>query len=262
MPIFKDYDQSQNVFREVHPLQLLEEEHPARVIDRVIELMDLTELYAAYADEGNPAYHPRMMLKVLFYSYYTGLMSCREMWEGLKGRADFIYLSGDQIPDFRTLNAFRGRHLELVPKLFAQIVLMCVKLGMVDFKHLAIDGQKIQANASYRRSKNRARVKKNYERVRKGIAELLAKEPHGEFTAEKKEERLARLRKQQRELRALRKVLEGLEDENANVNLTDPDAPVMSHKDGRKLPSYNHQSATDGAYGVVCAVATRDTGDR
>ena len=83
VPIFKDYDQSQNVFREVHPLQLLEEEHPARVIDRVIELMDLTELYAAYADEGNPAYHPRMMLKVLFYSYYTGLMSCREMWEGL-----------------------------------------------------------------------------------------------------------------------------------------------------------------------------------
>ena len=132
---------------------------------------------------------------------------------------------------------------------------------MVDLKHLAIDGQKIQANASYRRSKNLVRVKKNYERVRQGIEQLLAKEPSGEFTAEKKAERLARLRNQQRELRSLKKVLEGIGDEKANVNLTDPDAPVMSHKDGRKLPSYNHQSATDGAYGVVCAVASRVTGD-
>lgn len=262
MAVFRDYDQSQNVFREVHPQQLLEEEHPARVIDRVVELMDLKALYAAYPDEGNPAYHPRMMLKVLFYSYYAGLMSCREMWDGLKNRGDFIYLSGDQIPDFRTLNAFRSRHLGLLPTLFAQIVLMCVKLGMVDFKHLAIDGQKIQANASYRKSKNRARVRKSLERVRTGIEQLLAQEPHGEFTQAKKEERLGRLQKQERELRGLKKVLESLEDEKANVNLTDPDAPVMSHKDGRKLPSYNHQSATDGAYGVVCAVASRVTGDR
>lgn len=173
-----------------------------------------------------------MMLKVLFYSYYAGLMSCREMWDGLKGRADFIFLSGDQIPDFRTLNAFRSRHPALLPRLFAQIVLMCVKLAMVDFKHLAIDGQKIQANAGCRRSKDRGRVKKNYERVRTGIEELPAKEPNGQFTTEKKEERLRRLRKQQRELRAMKKVLEGLEEEKANVNLTDPDAPVMSHKGG------------------------------
>ncbi len=41
-----DYDQSQNVFREIHPLQLLEEEHPARVIEGVVELMDLSELAA------------------------------------------------------------------------------------------------------------------------------------------------------------------------------------------------------------------------
>ena len=261
MPHFKDYDQEQNVFREVHPQQLLEEQHPARIIDHVVEVMDLEELYAAYAEEGKPAYHPRMMLKVLFYSYYVGLMSCRDMWDGLKYRADFIFLSADQIPDFRTLNGFRSRHLGLLPKLFSQIVLLCVKLGMMDFKHLAIDGQKIQANASWRKSKNRARVKKSYERVTEGIKQLLEKEPNGQFTQEKKQERLGRLKKQKRQLLGLKKTLEELDDEEANVNMTDPDAVVMNHKDGRKLPSYNHQSATDGKYGVVCAVATRDTGD-
>lgn len=182
MPTFKDYDQSQAVFRDIRPLDLLEEDHPARVIDRVVELVDLEELYGEYAEEGKPAYHPKMMLKVLFYSYYAGLMSCRKMWDGLKQRADFIYLSGDQVPDFRTLNTFRSRHIRILPKWFAQIVLLCVKVGMVDFAHLAIDGQKIQADASYRKSKTRKRVKKSYERVREGIARLLEKEPNEEFT--------------------------------------------------------------------------------
>lgn len=261
MPTFKDYDQSQAVFRDIRPLDLLEEDHPARVIDRVVELLDLEELYQEYAEEGKPAYHPRMMLKVLFYSYHAGLMSCRKMWDGLKHRADFIFLSGDQVPDFRTLNAFRTRHLAILPKLFAQIVLLCVKVGMVDFRHLAIDGQKIQADASYRRSKTRKRVKKSYDRVREGIARLLEKEPNEEFTEEKKRERLERLGRQEKQLLGLKKVLEGLADEKATINMTDPEAPVMQHKDGRKLPSYNHQSATDGKYGVVCAVATRDQVD-
>jgi hypothetical protein len=51
--------------------------------------------------------------------------------------ADYVFLSGDQVPDFRTLNTFRTRH-------------------MVDFKHLAIDGQKIPANASFRNTLDRA----------------------------------------------------------------------------------------------------------
>ena len=262
MPTFKDYDQSQAVFRDIRPLDLLEDDHPARVIDRVVELLDLGELYGEYAEEGKPAYHPRMMLKVLFYSYYAGLMSCRKMWDGLKHRADFIFLSGDQVPDFRTLNTFRTRHITILPKLFAQIVLLCVKVGMVDFAHLAIDGQRIQADASYRKSKTRKRVKKSYDRVREGIARLLEKEPNEEFTEEKKDERLQRLHRQEKQLLGLKKVLEGLVDETATINMTDSEAPVMKHKDGRKLPSYNHQSATDGKYGVVCAVATRDEGDK
>jgi len=261
MPTFKDYDQSQAVFRDIRPLDLLEEDHPARVIDRGVELLDLQELYGEYGEEGKPAYNPRMMLKVLFYSYYAGLMSCRKMWDGLKQRADFIFLSGDQVPDFRTLNTFRSRHIAILPKLFAQIVMLCVKVGMVDFRHLAIDGQRIQADASYRRSKTRKRVKASYDRVCEGIARLLEKEPNEEFTEEKKGERVERLRRQEKQLLGLKKMLEGLADEEATINMTDPEAPVMKHKDGRKLPSYNHQSATDGKYGVVCAVATRDEVD-
>jgi len=262
MGVFREYDQGQGIFRELRPNDLLEPDHPARVIDKVVELLDLKEIYDEYADEGKPAYHPQMMLKVIFYSYYRGLMSSRKIWDGMKHRADFIFLSGDQVPDFRTINAFRTRHINVLPKLFAQIVMICVELDMVDFQHLAIDGQKIKANANYRRSKNRKRTKKSYLKVKEGIEKLLAKEVNEEFTEEKKQQRLAKLEQKKRQLLNLKRILEKVEDQEATRNMTDPDAAVMKHKDGRSLPSYNHQSAVDGKLGVVCAVDTRSESDK
>jgi hypothetical protein len=132
-----------------------------------------------------------MMLKVLFYSYLTGTMSSRGMWEGLKNRADYIFLSGDQVPDFRTLNRFRSRHLKELPGLFAQIVHLCTKLGMIDFKYLAIDGQKIQADASWRRSKTKKRLERSMKKVTEGMRKLLEKEVSEDFSQEAKQKRLA-----------------------------------------------------------------------
>jgi transposase len=261
MDNFRSYDQSQGAFRAIIPNELLEPEHPARVVDKVVELLDLGKIYAWYRDEGNQAYHPRMMLKVLFYSYLSGTMSSRGMWEGLKHRADYIFLSGDQIPDFRTLCRFRTRHLEQLPGLFAQIVHLCVKLGMVEFEHLAIDGQKIQADASWRRSKTKKRLEKSMARVTEGMRKLLEKDVSEDFSEQTKQKRLEELVRQEKQLLGLKRILDRIEDEKANINMTDPEAKVMRHKDGRSLPSYNHQSAVDGAYGVTCAVKTEDRCD-
>ena len=68
MDNFRAYDQSQGAFRAIIPNDLLEPEHPARIVDRVVELLDLSSIYGWYQDEGIQPYHPKMMLKVLFYS--------------------------------------------------------------------------------------------------------------------------------------------------------------------------------------------------
>jgi len=261
MDNFRPYDQSQGAFRAIIPNELLEPEHPARIVNKVVELLDLSSIYGWYQDEGAQPYHPKMMLKVLFYSYQTGTMSSRGMWEGLKQRADYIFLSGDQIPDFRTLSNFRRRHLEQLPGVFAQIVHLCVRLGMIDFKYLAIDGQKIQADASWRRSKTKKRLEKSMAKVTEGMRKLLEKDVSEDFSEQTKQKRLGELARQEKQLLGLKQMLDLIEDEKANINMTDPEAKVMRHKDGRSLPSYNHQSAVDGAYGVSCAVKSEDRCD-
>ena len=262
MPNFRDYNQDQTVYRQLVPALLLEDDHPARIVNAVVERLDLELVYAWYKEEGKPAYHPQMMLKVLFYSYLIGNMSCRKMEAGLQLRADYVFLSGDQVPDFRTLNAFRTRHMAQLPGLFAQIVMLCSALGMIDFKHLALDGQKIQASANFRNNVDRARAKKQLERIRKGMARLLEQEPTDALTQETINERMKRLERKEIRLAQTLAVLESFEDEKASLNMVDPDAKIMTHKDRRILPSYNQQSAVDGTFGVTCAVATTQAGDK
>lgn len=74
---FRAYDQEQRFFVDVSKDAFVEEDHPARIIDGVVERSNSSRLYRRYSDEGNPAYHPKVMLKVLFYAYYIGVMSSR-----------------------------------------------------------------------------------------------------------------------------------------------------------------------------------------
>ena len=51
---FRPYDQRQRFFVDVSKDSFLEEKHPARIIDLVVEGLDLSNLYEQYSDEGNP----------------------------------------------------------------------------------------------------------------------------------------------------------------------------------------------------------------
>jgi len=259
---FRDYNQEQSFFITVSRQKFLEENHPAIVIDTVVEKMDLTKLYEKYSDEGNPAFHPKMMLKILFYAYYDGIMSARTIWDAVYHRSDFIFLSAGEVPDFRTINRFRMIHLDILPNLFTQIVMLCNELDLIDFKYLAIDGEKIQANASYRKSKNLKGIKKEYKKINESLVKLLDKQVNEYFTQETKDKRVNRLNKKLDNLKSYQKILEDMgDDEDKRINLVDPDAPVMAHKDGQKLPSYNHQTARDGKFGIVTAVQSTQDGD-
>ena len=216
-----------------------------------MERLNLDRIYAWYKEEGKPAYHPKMMLKVLFYSYLIENMSCRKMEEGLPVHSPLcvpVWGSGSRLQDAQYFPhpAYGGAH-----RLFTQIVTLCAALGMVDFRNLAIDGQKIQANANFRNNVDRARAKKRLDRIRKGMEKLLEQEPNEMLSQETIDERKRRLERKEARLVRTLAVLETFEDEKVSVNMVDADAKIMSHKDRRILPSYNQQSAVDGTYGVT-----------
>jgi transposase len=89
-------------------------------------------------------------MKVLFYAYLTNIFSSRKIEKALHENIYFMWLSGKQFPDFRTINNFRSKHLKNhIQQIFSSIVLMLAEMGMIDIKKIAYtDGTKIEANAN------------------------------------------------------------------------------------------------------------------
>ena len=129
--------------------ELIEVNHPVRKVNSVIDSIDLSELLKAYKGGGTSSYHPRMLLKVLVYSYLSNTYSSRKIEEGLKSNIHFMYLAGMQQPDHNTINRFRSERLkEVLKTIFAQVVELLAQSGHLSLKEIYTDGTKIEANAN------------------------------------------------------------------------------------------------------------------
>lgn len=145
------------------------------LLDTVNEL-DISAILQKYEREerGDPPYHPRMMVALLFYAYCRGLFSSRKIMQACEERLTFRVIVGDDIPDFRTISDFRKLHLQELSDLFVQILRLCQEAGLVKLGDIALDGTKIKANASRHKAMSYGRMKEEQERLQGEIRGLLA----------------------------------------------------------------------------------------
>jgi transposase len=133
----------------------LPENHLARFVAEVVDHLDLSEIYSCYEckdGRGLAAYHPEMLTRLLLYGYAIGESSSRRIEQATYDNVAFRYLAADQHPDHDTIASFRQQHLESLSGLFVQALQLCQKAGLVKLGHVAIDGTKLQANASANKS--------------------------------------------------------------------------------------------------------------
>jgi transposase len=154
----------------------LPEAHLARFLVDVVSALDLSAIYASYAEKdgrGQAAYAPEMMVRLLLYGYANGVYSSRKIQARTFEDVAFRYLSGDQHPDHATIAEFRKRHLDALSGLFTQALLLCSKAGLVKLGHVAIDGTKIKANASKHKAQSYGRMGETEQRLKQEIEALL-----------------------------------------------------------------------------------------
>ena len=119
------------------------------VRDTVREALDLSAITGVYkAEQGQPPYHPGMLVALLLYGYSRGIYSSRQLARACEERVDIMAVTGLNKPDFRTISDFRKRHLPALQQLFVQVLRLCQAAGLVKLGHVAVDGTKLRANAS------------------------------------------------------------------------------------------------------------------
>src|SRR3954471_305137 len=147
--VFKTYARNELQLLPPSWEEKIDKAHPVRVVDKVIEQLDLTKLYESYEGGGTSAYHPKMLLKAIIYAYICNIYSSRKIEESIKSNIHLIWLCGNTEPDHNTINRFRSHKAAPVLKdIFKQIVLLLAAEGLVSLKDAYVDGTKIEANAN------------------------------------------------------------------------------------------------------------------
>src|SRR5437016_1928816 len=156
--------------------QWLPEGHLARFIADVTEQLDLSAIYSAYDrrdGRGQAGYHPLLMTRLLLYGYCVGVASSRGIERKTFEDVAFRYLAADQHPDHDTIANFRKQHLTKLGELFVWALQLCQKAGLVKLGQVAIDGTKIQANASKHKTMSYGRMGEAEQKLQGEVEALL-----------------------------------------------------------------------------------------
>ena len=152
----------------------LPDNHLARFVVEIVDELDVSSLEGAYTGSGSDAYHPRMMLALLFYCYATGMFSSRKMEAATYESVPVRFVAANQHPDHDTICTFRRRFLEPLSDLFVQILEIAHQMGLVEVGDVAIDGSKAKANASKHKAMSWERACQLEEQLSDEVAEMMA----------------------------------------------------------------------------------------
>ena len=122
--------------------------HLARFIVDIVSELDISCITNQYGGKGSKAYHPRMLLALIFYGYATGVFSSRKIEGSTYDSVAFRFIAVNTHPDHSTISDFRKRFLKELKSLFVQILLVAKEIGVLKLGNISLDGTKVKANAS------------------------------------------------------------------------------------------------------------------
>lgn len=172
--VFKTYTPQQISLLPYSYDELIPQEHLVRMLNNVIDKMNIDPLISEYKGGGTSSYHPKMLLKVIVYAYCEKIYSSRRIAKALRENIHFMWLSGANRPDFRTINRFRSSRLkDTIDKVFASIVELLMEEGFVRLEDYFLDGTKIEANANKYSFVWKKSVERNKVKLTEKIKELI-----------------------------------------------------------------------------------------
>lgn len=286
--MYKSYISNETLFFPPNLGDFIPKDAPARLISDIIDHMKLEKIHASYSKspDGQPPYHPVMLLKVVVFGYMNNIFSTRGLESAMSRDAHLIWLSSYQFPDHTTISRFKTRCMPHIKEVFSDLVEQLVARGDIELsKDLYIDGTTIRSRAARRRIKWRNSAERFAAsadaEIQKGIKALLEQVENGDsiednntghvpYTVEEarqiaerieKKAQKERLRNVRSKITAIRNACDRKEAHDrtleqcagrCGVAPTDPECGIMHAKedgyDTMATPNYNVQIATQNQY--------------
>ena len=264
---------------------IIPEDHICYLVESLVSLLDFTTFDMKYSGPGHPAYHPRILIKILVMGVLDRVRSSRKLDKNTRENIVYMFLAEKTTPDFRTINDFRKNNPDLVKDVFKHTVTLAKQEGMIDLSHLATDGSKLKANAANKRVLTKDELdfllkfideeleewakqdniedkifgdirgldqlpNKSRKKIQNIVKRYVGKmKEEGDIFKEKTRDKLS---KAYDELK---------EHELKKVNVTDPESRFMKNKKGRIEVSYNVQITVDKKNFILANDVSKDEND-
>lgn len=217
-------------------------EHLARFVVEMVEHLDLRALRASYSGSGSAAYHPEMLVALLFYGYATGIRASRKLEAATYESVPFRFIAANTHPDHDTISDFRARFLPHLNELFEQLLILASETGVLKVGHVSLDGTKIRANASKHNALSLQRASDLRRRFRREARRMLELAEQADREDQDDEFRLpAELARREDRIRALQEAMERIrareaervEREEAERKETDAERRQLEEANGK-----------------------------
>src|SRR4030095_16110925 len=247
------------------------EDNPVRVIDVLVDGLDLAELGFGGVDPEatvRPSSHPSILLKLYIYGYLNQVQSSRRLEREAGRNVEVMWLLGRLAPDHKTIADFRKDNGLALRKVCARFVELCREMGLLTTTSVAIDGSKFKAVNNRDRNFTRAKVERRRARLEESVARYLSQldtadlqEPSDALAAKTAhlKEKLAKLESEMQRLSAMEKQM--LASPDQQISLTDPDRRSMATSGrGSGVVGYNVQVAVETEHHLIVTHEVTNSG--
>ncbi len=252
--------------------EFVESGNPVRVIRAYVDALPIDGmgfLRAEPAQTGRPAYDPRDLLALYIYGYMNRIRSSRRLMAECRRNVEVFYLLGMLRPDFRTIADFRKDNRKALKAVFKDFVRMCAELNLLGKQAFAVDGTKIRASNSKKKSftpeileKKLAYLREQESKIEEYLhgmdREDAAEEQYvraGELDIKPADmpQKLAQIRERIGKYEGYQKRMQETGEEQ--ILETDPECRTIRTKEGL-LPAYNIQTVVDEKNHIIASFET------
>jgi len=247
--------------------QRLDVDHPARLVWKLVQGLDLSPLYARIeavdGSAGRNASDPGVLFALWLYAAVDGVSSARELERLCHEHRAYEWLRGDVPVNYHLLADFRVEHGELLKQLQTDSLASMLAEGLVALECAAQDGMRVRASAgssSFRRLPSLEEAQRaacehldqlEREAQTDAAGQTVRQQKARERAARETQERIDKAIEAAKQMAAQREKRKKGDGVEARASTTDPDARKMKMGDGGFRPAFNVQMATDTQSGII-----------
>ena len=271
-------NKNQNWLIPLNIKDMIPKDHICFLVEDFVESLDFSNFDLIYEGAGHPAYHPKIIMKILTYGMLCKIRSSRKLAKATIENIAFMYLAEKVNPDFRTINRFRKDNPELVKNAFKKTVELAVKNRIVDLSFISIGGTMLKASASKKQYFDKKGLDKLDKAIEKMIEEDIAldeleDELYGDNANDgltgidrRDMKKMVREFNKSKDKKKVKKKIKKAEGELEKyflkkVSISDPESRMMQTKKRFSELSYNAQLSVSKNQIIVANDITQDKHD-